>query len=255
MQPTPFFETNELLDSLQSQLEHILGKKLVGLYLYGSVVMGDFDPAISDIDLLAAISSDLHPIEMNALRKMHSDIVVNTPQWENRLEIAYVPLKALKNFKKQSSKITVISPGEPFHSIEAGRDWLMNWYLVRENGLVVLGPPTRAFIEPVTKAEFLRAVREDVLAWDERMTGEQDRTAQSYAILTLCRGLYTLHHEEQASKLQAVAWVAEEFPQWASLVENALLWRQHPNEENVDHAATFPETRRFVDFVINLTPS
>jgi hypothetical protein len=87
------------------------------------------------------------------------------------------------------------------------------------------------------------------------MTGEPDRTAQSYAILTLSRALYTLSTEEQASKLQAVAWIAEEYPQWASLVENALVWRQHPDEQNVDHAATFPETRRFVDFVLGLLNS
>lgn len=250
MQPTPYPPINEFLDNLQAALEHILGKKLVGLYLYGSIVMGDFDNDISDIDLLAAVTVELSMMEFNSLRHMHHEIIEKNPQWENRLEIAYVPLKALKTFKEKSSKIGIISPGEPFHNIEAGRDWLINWYMVRENSLKLLGPPARAFIEPVSQDEFIKAVKEHVRAWDEWMTADRDRTAQSYAILTLCRGLYTIQHGEQVSKPQAVAWVAETYPQWATLVQNALLWRQHPNEENVDHVATFPETRRFVEFAI-----
>lgn len=250
MQPTPYFHVNELLDTLQTQLTQILSKKLVGLYLYGSVVMGDFDPSISDVDLLAAISSDLHPMEVNTLRRMHNQLVQDDSQWDNRIEIAYVPLKALKTFKTKTAKIGIISPGEAFHIIEAGRDWLMNWYMVRENAINVLGPPPRAIIEPVSKVEFIQAVKNHVLSWDEGMTPDQDRTAQSYAILTLCRGLYTITNEEQISKPKAVEWVAENYPEWASLVRNALLWRQHPSEENVNHAATYPQTRQFVDFVL-----
>jgi hypothetical protein len=34
-----------------------------------------------------------------------------------------------------------ISPGEPIHRIQAGMDWLVNWYLVRTGGVTLLGPP------------------------------------------------------------------------------------------------------------------
>jgi predicted nucleotidyltransferase len=52
--PTPYADVNQLLEQLLSSLQTILGKKLVGLYLYGSLVTGDFDHECSDIDLLAA---------------------------------------------------------------------------------------------------------------------------------------------------------------------------------------------------------
>ena len=42
----------------------------------------------------------------------------------------------------------------------------------------------------------------------------------------------------------------EEFPEWASLIENALLWREAWRDENVDHDATFPDTLRFIHFAI-----
>ena len=126
MQPTSYPHINALLDSLLSYMQGILGEKLVGLYLYGSLVMGDFDNEISDIDLLAAATTDIDYVEFNALQKMQDDIVTKQKEWDDRLEIAYLSLHALKTFKTQTSQIAIISPGEPFHIKEAGKDWLMN---------------------------------------------------------------------------------------------------------------------------------
>jgi hypothetical protein len=39
--------------------------------------------------------------------------------------------------------------------------------------------------------------------------------------------------------------------QWSALIKNALLWREAWRDEAVDHAATFPDTLRFVQFVLD----
>jgi hypothetical protein len=67
----------------------------------------------------------------------------------------------------------------------------------------------------------------------------------------MCRALYTVTHGEQISKIQAAAWAMRELPEWASLIQNALLWRQAWRDKNIDHAATMPETRRFVHFILD----
>ena len=72
MQVTPYAGINELLELLLASLQSILGAKLVGLCLNGSLVIGDFDPDISDIDLVAALSSDIDDREFVALSKMHN---------------------------------------------------------------------------------------------------------------------------------------------------------------------------------------
>jgi predicted nucleotidyltransferase len=92
MQPTACPHINELLDSLLSQMKTILGDKLVGLYLYGSLVTGDFDIDISDIDLLAATSSDNDETEFDALKQMQDGFVATHPNGR-RLEIAYVVMR------------------------------------------------------------------------------------------------------------------------------------------------------------------
>ena len=48
---TPFDDINALLQNLQIELQSILGEKLVGIYIYGSLVWGDFNHTTSDIDL------------------------------------------------------------------------------------------------------------------------------------------------------------------------------------------------------------
>jgi predicted nucleotidyltransferase len=53
MQVTSYTDINALLDSLLMHMQNILRQKLVGLYLYGSLVSGDFDYESSDIDVLA----------------------------------------------------------------------------------------------------------------------------------------------------------------------------------------------------------
>jgi hypothetical protein len=242
---------DSLLDDLLSQIQTVLGENLVGLYLYGSLVTGDFDSEISDIDLLAVTTSDLNETEFNALHVMQNGIVQRYRQWENRLELAYLSLQALQTFKTEQSQIAVISPGEPFHVKEAGKDWLVNWYVVREKGVTLFGPPPDVVIPLISKEEFIECVIDHTRRWQEWINDIHYRGSQAYAILTLCRALYTVKNGEQVSKLRAAAWAEKALPEWASTIQNAILWRQVQwREENVHHEVTLPETRRFVQYMI-----
>lgn len=254
MNPTPYSDVNEVIDSLLTQMQAILQGKLVGVYLFGSLVMGDFDPDTSDIDLLIATTELINQTEFDALHRMQQALVAQRPEWDNRLELIYLSLHALKTFKTEASTIAITSPGEPFHFIQAGSDWLVNWYIVREKGITLYGPPPASIIEPVSFAEFVTVIKDHLTWWREWLnTSDQaNRGSQAYAILTMCRALYLMQNREQASKLRAAQWAANEFPQWADLINRALIWRKFMwREENVDHAATVSETQRFVRFAID----
>ena len=67
MQITPYPEIEKLLSDLLYQMQRILAKNLIGSYLYGSLVTGDFDLEVSDIDLLAATSFDIDDKEFERL--------------------------------------------------------------------------------------------------------------------------------------------------------------------------------------------
>jgi len=219
------------------------------LYLYGSLTTGDFDPGSSDIDLLAVTSSGVSGAESDALHDMHLGFARENPGWEDRVEVAYLSAAALRTFRSVRSPIAVISPGEPFHMTEAGSEWLMNWYVVRENGVALFGPPAEALIAPITREEFAECVRDYAVDWGDRIRGVTERKDQAYAILTMCRALHVHRTGESASKRQAALWAQEELPQWSGLIQSALAWREAWREQEVDHAATRAETIRFVNFV------
>ena len=80
MQATLYHDINILLDILLSRMQAILGEKLVGLYLDGSLVIGDFDPYISDIDLVAALSADIDDREFEELPEW-SQLIQNALAW------------------------------------------------------------------------------------------------------------------------------------------------------------------------------
>jgi Domain of unknown function (DUF4111)/Nucleotidyltransferase domain len=208
MQITPYANINEILELLLASHRRILGTKLVGFYLYGSLVIGDFDPDISDIDLVAALSS-----------------------------------------RSRTSTIANISPGEPFHMRESSGEWLSDWYLVRERGVTLFGPPPQEIIEPISKDEFIHTIKAHARAWGEWVNDMHTRGGQAYAILTMCRAYYTCKNGEQVSKKQAALWAQQELPDWSQLIQNALMWRKDWRIEQEDHEATLAETKRFVDFV------
>ncbi len=249
MPATPYPEINQLLDDLLADVQTVLGEKLVGLYLAGSLVYGDFDPDHSDIDLLAVTATDIDEADFHALRQVHDDLIGRYTRWADRIEILYMSLAGLKTFRTERSQIAVISPGEPFNLKDAGREWLMNWYMMREQGRTLFGPPPETIIDPISMEEFTASVREHAHLWRGWIDGVAYRKSQAYAILTMCRTLYTVTTGEQGSKKRAARWAARELPEWAELINSALEWRIAQDETGVDHAATLPETRRFIEYM------
>ncbi|MCP4601601.1 MAG: GNAT family N-acetyltransferase [Proteobacteria bacterium] len=244
-------DIDKLLIDLLGQICQILDEKLVGLYLYGSLVTGDFDPGISDFDLLAATATDIDNQEFDRLQELHLDFVNDHPEWANRVEIAYLSVAGLKTFKTKVSQMAVISPGEPFHFKEAGKEWLLNWWQVRGRGLALYGPDPKTLIDPISQKEFLDVVREHAQQWREWVRESRHRKSQAYVRLTMCRALYAVKNGEQVSKRQAALWARDRFPEHARLIEQALEWRKAEENEEIDHEATFPETERFVHFMID----
>lgn len=251
--PAPYTDyphINALLLELLGHTRAILGEKLIGLYLYGSLVTGDFDEAISDIDLLAALSGDLTPDEFQQLQTMHRKFAAAHPDWDDRIEVAYLSKAGLQTFRTETTPIAVISPGEPFNQKTADRAWLMNWWMVREMGVTIHGPPPTAIISPIATAEFIECVREHTRHWGEWVHEARSLPAQAYVILTLCRALYATQHEAQVSKLRAALWAQGRYPRWAALVQSALRWRTAGNDAPVSSEETFAETEKFVYFAM-----
>jgi hypothetical protein len=242
-------DLDDLIADLLARMKQVLGDQFQALYLYGSLVTGDFDPDVSDIDTLAVLRSTLTDNELEALRVMHSEFAVDHPAWDNRIEVAYVPAEALGTFRTRESAIAAISPGEPFHAKQAGREWLINWWIVREQGVTIFGPPPETFIGPITRDEFLDNVRLHAHEWTEWVHDYHHLPGQGYAIVTGCRAMYALEHGRQGSKNQAAAWAQARFPEWADVIARGFNWTRLKGEWSIDPEEAHRDTVRFVRFV------
>ncbi len=236
-----------LLTELQTDIASVMDDAFVGLYLFGSLVYGDFTEGVSDVDLLAVSRTIVTEPDIDQLREMHQRFAERHPAWEGRIEVAYQSLHGLRTFHTERSLMGIISPGEPIHLIEAGDDWLINWYFVLDHGVTIAGPPPETIIAPISRAQFVESARAQARWWGRRIQGVREQRHESYPVLTASRALYTHRTGEHVSKIKAARWVQATYPEWADLLEMALERRVALEADNpVD---TFDDTIRFIEMV------
>ena len=79
--PTPYNDdANTLLLSMLTEAQTVLRERLVGFYLYGSLSLGDFDPASSDIDFLIVTEEELSPPNLKLLPGLIMHSILNGNQ-------------------------------------------------------------------------------------------------------------------------------------------------------------------------------
>ncbi len=240
-----------LIDLLQTQIQAVLGDQLVGLYVVGSLVTGDFDERVSDIDLIAALAAPLDEAAGDRLRAMHADIVRQYPQWDDRIEVIYIAAKHLKQ-PKTLDRLAEICPGDPFQVFAVNADdWLLKWYVLREKGVALLGAAPSEWVAPIALDDLLPHLRQQLHGLPDWLVENHHWGAQVYTIQTMCRALYTFRERDFASKQRAAQWAAQTFPQWSPLIGRALAWREAGQPDNVDAEVALPETLRFAQFMLD----
>ena len=227
-----------LLDSVRA----ILGDELVGLYLYGSLSSGDFDPASSDVDFVAvtqgAITGEDSAFER--LREMHAQIAASGFPFAHHLEGSYIPRAAWRRYNPADARHPTIGADWPFQIGFHDANWIIERAIVRERGIVLYGPPPATLIDTVTPEQLRAATCQQMaIVWRSRVADDQydhwprPRLYPAFAVLTFCRALYTLEYGAFCSKPVAAAWVSERYPDWRPTIAWALAHR-------ADHDETTP---------------
>lgn len=200
-----FPEARAQLDRLCSGLREILGDRLQGVLLHGSLATAGFDPGRSDLDvlvivsrrpldaqyaslgaLLLEISCTPHPLELSLLL-------------ENDLDPWRHPCPHLLHYG-ESHRLDFeqarIRPRQ-----EADPDLAMHLTVARCRGVDLLGswPPSNLPVVPA--ADFLAAIRADFL-W----ATEQPEELTDYRLANACRTLAFLEQGLVLSKSEGVEW-------------------------------------------------
>ena len=256
--PTPWPEVNRAVERLRDGAVEALGDQLAGLYLHGSLALGDFSPPASDIDFHAATTGPLDVPAVERLAAMHSAFKAEGG-WPARLEGVYFPVAALRRHDPSGDLVPTVgvdwdlAPGRP------GPTWVLDRWVTREHGVIVTGPDPRDLIDPVTPADLRAAVVAALLGlWANQLAEGADtgwlrpRNYQAFAVLTMCRALHVLERGAVVPKPEAAAWAMGRLPPpWPAQVERALAWQA---DERVDDRH-LPETLALVAAAVGLARS
>lgn len=240
-------EPRLLIERLSRDIDGVLRNDLRGLYVHGSWVLGDFDPRRSDLDLLAVLAADPTASTVEALRTLHERLAADRPEWADRVEVEYVSGTALTTFRTDPRPMVRLSPGEPLHLVPATRHYLLNWYAARERGIVLRGPRPQNLIPEFSVAEWADVVREHVRQWPDWLSEMCTPGGQAYAVLTLCRALFSIEENGQLSKRAAASWAAAALPDRTGLIHWAERWWYEAGTDA--EPGRLPEVTRFVEDV------
>ncbi len=242
--PTVYEDVNALLFDFLARVRVVLGERLVGFYLYGSLSLGDFDRESSDVDFLIVTTDDLPGKVLDELREMHASIASSGLAFANRLEGSYIPRAALRRYDPQNAFHATIGVDWEFHVGQHGSYWVIERYIVREHGVVVWGPSPSTLIDPVSQRELREAVCEMLRGfWNDQLTGPEwlrPRDYQAFAVLTMCRAFYTLSGGSVVSKPEAAAWACQTLDaKWRPVIERALDWRHQHEKDDLTETLDF----------------
>jgi hypothetical protein len=233
---TGYEDVDHVLRWFLAQVQALLGAKLVGMYLYGSLALGDFDSATSDIDFIIVTEAGLAPAFIDALRDMHDRFDQSGSPWSGRIEAVYAEREALRRFP----------PGEEaYPQVEKGRDlfveplemgWIFQCFTLRRHGVVLAGPAPRVLIPPLDPDAMRCAAAPIAMMWQREAREDptwlewlRERQNQAFVVLTLCRLLYTLDLADVASKPAAARWEQRSLGErWSTLITTALTGQHAP---------------------------
>jgi predicted nucleotidyltransferase len=254
-QPSIFPDVNEVLYLLLSSVKEILKEQFIGMYLYGSLSGGDFNPKSSDLDFTVVTKGELPEQTIAGLEAMHKQIWATRLKWADKLEGAYVSKELMRRHDPNGAPCPTVNEGK-FYVAHLGSSWNIQRHIIREDGVVVEGPDPKTLIDFVSPDGIRGAVTAILDDWwfpmldDPSWLGDHSREYHAFAILSMCRALHALEHGTIVSKPIAARWAREKLDQkWHQIIDRAIL-AQGPTPAPLDLYHGALELIRFMKLLL-----
>ena len=229
----PYPELRGVLQIFVDEISAELGENLVGMYLVGSIASGDFD-LDSDVDFLVVTNTELTESNMKSLQDIQIKIHSLDCYPAKHLEGSYISISDLNNWSVVGvKKLYYFDNGSTEYEFSThDNQWHVRWIL-RERGITLVGQRPQTILQPIPLNEMFREIKTTMLQVLKLFQDEIDRPlsfwnsrfGQSFAVLTYCRMLHTLHTGTVQSKKAGMKW-AKQFvePKWVRIIDQA--WKE-----------------------------
>ena len=216
-----------MIDAAASYLEiadrHVPGL-VQGLYLVGSIALGDYRPGVSDIDFVAVTGG---PPDVARVRGIHAELRARHPEPDfDGLYVTWDDLRA---------DPATLPPGVAVHEwrVLGASDFernLVTWHVLAQGGVPVRGPVPGVFTDWPALAAATRHNLETYWApWVRRLSRSPHGLsgwATSWTVLGVARLRHTLAAGHVTSKTEAAAYATATYdPRWHRVVDEALRIR------------------------------
>jgi len=231
----PYPELRKVLHTFADDIAAELRENLVGIYLIGSIASGDFD-SDSDVDFLVVTNTDLTKADMKSLQDIQIRIHDIDCYPAKHLEGSYISISDLNdwNIVGQKKLYYFDNGSTTYEESTHDNQWHMRWIL-RERGITLVGPKPETILKPIPINEMGNEIKTTMLQVMKFFQDEIDRPlgfwnsrfGQSFAVLTYCRMLHTLHTGTVQSKKAGAKW-AKAFvdANWVKLIDQAWNERE-----------------------------
>jgi len=250
IQPTQYEEINQTLNTLLVNVKDALKEQFVGMYLYGSLASGDFNPETSDIDFLVIIKDILPETTISQLEAMHNRIWESNSKWASKLEGSYIHQELIRVHDPDGVPCPTVNERK-FFVDRRGSDWIIQRHVIRECGVIVEGPDPKSLIDFVSPDDIRKAVMEILDDWwfsileDPPWLKKRGTEYQAYAVISMCRSLHALEHGMIVSKPKAVQWARAKLGNpWKGIIDKAVDTTYLEEDDEF-----LEETLRFIRFV------
>nr|ADZ45341.1 nucleotidyltransferase domain protein [Streptomyces sp. NRRL 30471] len=228
-----------------------------GLYLTGSIALGDFRQGRSDIDFVAVTAQRPQAADLSALQQAHTETKERHPRpYFDGTHVTWDDLAADFAF---CPRVPYVQEG----SFHAAGDFEINpvtWSVLAKNAVAVRGPASGAFPVSVDQAVLTDWARGNLDDYWRRWHAAHGKPlslmgvaalggwAPGWGVLGVSRLHYTVRTGEITSKAGAGAYALKTFGDtWEPIIEEAL--RVHRGESGSRFRTPFKRRRATLDFV------
>lgn len=218
---------HELLARVCNAYRAVLGEKLTGFYVHGSIAFGCFTWATGDVDFLAVVNAPLIQGEKEALVRILLDMSPEAPP--KGFEMSVVLREACRHFRyptpfelhfsnshKPRAEADLSAYCRDMHGTDP--DLAAHFTVVRSVGYALWGEPVEEAFGEVPRESYVASILADV----ENAPAEIGANPV-YMTLNLCRVLAYLEDSAVLSKRQGGRWGMRRLPEeYRPLVQNAL---------------------------------
>jgi predicted nucleotidyltransferase len=204
----------QILDRVVISYQTILHQNLVGIYLHGSLAMGCFNPASSDVDFLVIVKENPAFNELRELVDVLLKLSRNGPK--KGFEMSVLLEDDVINFKYPTHFVLHYSESHQ-HRYETQPDYICGGFedpdlaahitVLRERGACLVGKPIDEVFQAVPEKYYIESIMQDIIPSKE---GISDNPV--YYVLNLCRVLSFLKDEKVLSKKEGGEWADNNLP-------------------------------------------